>query len=152
MLLQRLELEESCIGTTDLSKDETRDLNYYRLQVTQCRACNAGHAMIQKLLVVPAACPIKPPSSHSHPQTSAQVVLILPQPAHLLACCVPLHAAELYLRVPGRMQGSTRLMVLREDVAAAQQVADAASAEQHEGHAKRMQQHQQVCQTPDNAA
>ena len=35
-------------------------------------------------------------------------------------------------------------MVLREDVAAVQSVADAAAAEQQEGHEQRMEQHQQV--------
>ena len=34
-MLQRLELQESGIGSTNMSKDETRDLNYYRLQVWQ---------------------------------------------------------------------------------------------------------------------
>ena len=45
---------------------------------------------------------------------------------------------------PAEVQGSFRLVVGRADVAAAESMAEEASAQEHEGHERRMQQHQQV--------
>ena len=69
---------------------------------------------------------------------------LLPQPSACWCRCRTSQPNHAGFKSALTVQGATKVMVLREDVAAVQLVADAAAAEQQEGHEQRMEQHQQV--------